>query len=405
MWPGPILYGKFRKPETRKKSKKKMKKLIQSFVLFVIATSSLLVQSASQNATPRSREVAIVSAVTAEDMRYTVSGSGSGVSGSYLLWTPTSDGVLQQIGLTLAYPAESSPADIASVTLGTGEKGAPFAVATFGGSPDTIVRFDSPLVFKKNITLIIYQSLGLARVGAGLPGTTGHRVGVVFNSARPEDTVAITPAGKRFEVVGGSQKAGTGLFRAVPRIFTDGSYQVTQNGYQPVVGFQVYADGEGSVDIAKMTFALYGSAKMSSMQIFAYTDYLRTIPYTGITADGRVTQSAVVCGEVLTSVYPENTIGEATSIRIPAGGALHFTVYGEVTGFGENSWFGITPLADGGPSSQILAPLQTIDVAPNNNLIWSPNTSGSSGFETPDWHNGYGVQYLPVEVGAGGGKG
>ena len=165
--------------------------------------------------------------------------------------------------------------------------------------------------------------------------------------------------------------------------------------------FKVTANSAGDVGISKFSITVATTtATVTGLNIFAYTDSSYSTPVSGLTADGRMLSSnntAWASSSTQLEFYAQTSAAASTTLQIPAGTTRYFEVVGSVSGATSGASITTTLLGDAAyPSlSGFDSTAALIDADTNDDVIWSPNTTGQSAVTDADWVNGFGLVGLP----------
>ena len=180
--------------------------------------------------------------------------------------------------------------------------------------------------------------------------------------------------------------------RTVPSIDLD----PTLPGYDVADGhlmrFRVHANGQSSVGIAQLAFSIIpSSVDVEDIQLYGFSDsgYSHSIvpgdtasttsPLNSTLAELSATSSSVV-------IVPDEPI------EVPAGDTYYFDLMGTVTPSDVTYDVETTLLGDHNAHFAEYA-----DLAPTSNLVWSPDTYGTSSLNNLDWVNASLVTGVPEE--------
>lgn len=159
--------------------------------------------------------------------------------------------------------------------------------------------------------------------------------------------------------------------------------------------FSITADETGGLGIGKFTFGMAtNGVDLSNVEMYAYTDSNFSTPISGF-INGQIANNISFESSFELPVYPTELI------QVPAGQTIYFSLVGDISGvsFGDS----VTSFLKGDytyASSQ-METFATVDLSDQDNLIWSPNTSGFSTKSDADWTNGFeiaGLNSTPVSL-------
>ncbi len=331
---------------------------------------------------------------------YTVASAGStGVTLGVLKFRATNeDVVLQRVGLKLTNSASSSPADLVQVTLYY--NGSPVGTATFTGSDrNATSTLNTPITLPANVDRLLTIKADLAEIGTSEPGTEGALIAVDIDTNGTNTQGVGGSSGTTVTASGSTSFDGVRMFNSFPTLAKD---TLPSNGVADgrLLRFRVTADAKGDVGLSKftLTFATT-SANVSNVNVFGYTDSSYSQAITGVTTGGQVMASNVspltTGGSV--EIFAQTTGAASTTIQVPAGSTRYFEVRGTVTG--SATTYSVTTTLEGDSAYPSLATLMakaaSVDADANDDFIWSPNATTSSGVLANDWTNGYGLAGLP----------
>lgn len=365
-------------------------KYLKFFILAVLINPLFSYAADASPTKPIVKDVIIVSHLNSKSY-FKVASGGMRLTGGAAILTANCNCTIYDFPITLSYPEKSTYGDMESVIIGiqdgAGKTTTSQATLKSGCSK---AYFSPPVEVKAFQTVTMYCITELAKVSTE---NCGHLVGVEFKSAKTCEMTVLNNAGKQIDVIGESEKYITELHRIVPYVYTDNYINITKGGYQPICEFVIGAVGDGSVNIAKLSLRQMGTTKAKSVSIFGYYDPERAQPMQDLgRPDGQLTPGSVMCVSDITSIFPETIDGKNGMITIPSGKFRYFTVMADVETSSDTDYFYTQVFGDDshrGPST--FSTLQD-----DAKFIWSENLNGKDTFSSPVWHNGYGVDWLPV---------
>ena len=174
--------------------------------------------------------------------------------------------------------------------------------------------------------------------------------------------------------------------RTEPSVALDNSIASYDVADGHLMRFTIQARGTSGVGIGQLSFAMVpNTADVQDMSLYGYTDPNFTIP---IIASSTDPLNALPVNISATSSVV--TIVPDAPIEIPAGDTYYFDLVGTVTPQDVVYDVETTLLNDTNPHFGVYA-----DIASTSNLVWSPNTYGTSTLDMHDWINGALVGGVP----------
>jgi hypothetical protein len=339
-----------------------------------------------------------------------VAAGTTGVTLGVLKFHATNESVnLSRVSLMMSNTsASSSPSDLAQVTLwdGATQIGTALFTGTSRFATSTLI---STVNIPANTDKIITIKGDMSMIGTSLPGTEGALVQVDYNGADSTGTQGLgTSSGTAIYSASASTAfAGVRNFRSYPTVAQGsvGSSSLSVGSGLTLDRFSVTANAAGSIGLAKVTINIAtssvssgsGTTSVSNLKVYAYTDSNYSNPVGGSFTNGQLntTVSNVNSGN--------NAVAFTGVLSIPAGMTYYFSVKADVAQVaGTNNSAGtVTTKLVGDSAYPILATLMgqytTVNAQANNNFIWSPNATSTSGLTDIDWTNGYLIPGLPTD--------
>ncbi|HEY4515162.1 MAG TPA: hypothetical protein VJJ22_03325 [Candidatus Paceibacterota bacterium] len=357
----------------------------------------------------------LVASTDSSSPSYTiVAGGQTGITNGVIRFQGTNEDIrIDKIGFRLTNTASSSPADITSpecplckVHLYDGAT--EIATVEFTGAntmaTSTAINGGAGLMVTRDVAKRLTVKVDFAPIGASSPAVQGHLIAVDFWGA--DATGA--QSGAAIYGSGSTAFGGSRLFKSYPT-FTRlnlASNTVSNGTDKPLMQFKVTATG-GDVGIDKFTINIATTTMNvtdATVNIHCYTVYNATSktmssPCTGVSADGQLDNAdKTAAGANDAEIYAENSSGTQTPLQVPAGESRYFEVRGTLTS-ASDAGDTITTTLTGDAAYPSLATFMaqetTIDSDANDDFIWSPNATTTSGVGHVDWTNGYLVDGLP----------
>jgi hypothetical protein len=355
---------------------------------------------------------------------YTIAAGGStDVTAGILKFTGTNEAItMSRVALQLTSTASSSASDIVKVSLYDGAT--KVGEALFTGSNTTATStltgtFEIPKDGTKTMTI----KVDLAEIGNAKVGTEGALIAIDYDDTDPTGTRGIgVSSGTTIDRTSSADTAASGvrMFRSFPT-FTKMSVptNVLSNGEKSLLRFRVTADSAGDVGVMKFTLRMATTtASVTGLNIYAYTDSGFSNPVSGLSSDGGMMATAILAASNNTwtssasdlEIYAQTTAAATTTIQVPAGTSRYFDVRGTIAGAasgasvstqlqGDAAYHSMANPADPSATSPLMLAASgngvMINEDVNDDFIWSPNATTTSGLTANDWTNGYGVSGLP----------
>lgn len=314
---------------------------------------------------------------------------------------------LERVGLTLTNSASSSASDLIQVSLWDGSN--KVGTATFVGSNTVATSTLTSVVnLPKDTDKTLTVKADFAQIGSSQPGTQGHLIAVDSNATTDSTGTRGTgvDSGTAINATGSTAFAGTRLFKSYPTLALD---TLSGSGVSDgrLMRFKVTASSNGPVGLYKFTVNLATtSATVTNVNIFGYSDSSYSQGVSGVSTGGQLSAANVAPGTSgLVEVIAQTSDSTATTVQVPSGETRYFEVRGTVTG--TETTYSVTATLAGDsafPGSQVttglggtgfMASTTGIDTDTNDDFIWSPNATTTSGTTADDWTNGYGLAGLP----------
>jgi hypothetical protein len=273
----------------------------------------------------------------------------------------------------------------ARVCLARAAQGAP--VAGFDATPELSLRAD-PLVsgtvagLAAPLTLTITSAAGSSVYASGpIEPAQGHWSLRVFPPL---------PAGAYLMTLrsGGAALATSSLFvglKSLPEISLDDSLPPADVADGRLMRFAVRA-GAGPIGIDQLSFSIVPqAASVDALQLYAYTDSRYT--------EGVGSSTALLNASSTPFESPSIIIVPDTTVEIPAHQTYYFELDGTVTPTDVEYSVETTLLGDKPP----VAVGSAATLASSSNMLWSPNTFGTSSPTDTDWLSSALVMGVPPE--------
>lgn len=244
----------------------------------------------------------------------------------------------------------------------------------------------------------------------GLNGTYGTGV---------SSGTTITPTGSD------TASNGVRVFKSYPTFEKVNISSALINGEQAVLRWKVTANSAGDISVTKFTLRIATtSARADSLQVYAFSDAAFSVPaYNAINSTGQLmlnvgnfAGTAVPWRDSTTDLEAvvQDSAGATSTMQIPAGAIRYFearVTMTEVDATGDSIStqlqgdaaypeldFGGLSVHNNMASSSLTSislsgPNRRIE--PNNDFVWSPNSTTTAGIATVDWTNGFGITGLP----------
>ncbi len=347
----------------------------------------------------------VVVSTDASSPSYALAAANStGVTAGVFKFRATNEAVnLARIGLQLTNTASSSASDLVQVSLWSGAT--QIGTATFVGSnTNATSTLTSPLVLARDTDVTVTVKIDVAAMGTSQPATAGHLIAVDVdtNSTNTQGTGA--QSGATVNASGSTAVAGVRIFKSFPTIANDSStLGSTGIADGKLMRFKVTADSHGDVGISKFTLTIATTtATVTTVNIRAYTDSSYSTPVSGLSSDGSMLATSLAgtawaSSSTQLEFYAQTSAAASTTIQIPAGTTRYFEVSGSVSGATSGASIATTIQGDAAyPSlSGFLTTAALVDGDTNDDMIWSPNTTGTAAVTDSQWTNGFGVLGLP----------
>jgi hypothetical protein len=372
-----------------------------------VAVSDTITGSTGQTMTVGTGAFAVTK--DASSPAYAVASGGStGVTlGVLKLHASNEDMYLRQMRLQLSNTASSSASNFVGGAVSLYDGTTLVGTAIFNGSNTiaTSTFLGNGVLLPKDTDKMLTVKADLSPIGTSKAGTEGALIAVDYDGDYAAGTYAVgASSGSNLTSGSSSDTAmdGVRVFRSFPTLAKASvPTNVLSNGTQALMRFTVTADAAGDIGIDKFTLKFATtSADVTAVNVFGYTDSSYSTPVSGVTTGGQLMASnASIAGATgIAEVYSQNSGGTASPLQIPAGQTRYFEVRATVSGVGSGSSV-ITDLEGDSayPSlSGLMGSVADVDADTNDDFIWSPNATGTSGVATNDWTNGFGLVGLPA---------
>lgn len=350
----------------------------------------------------------------------TVTASTDASSPSYVIAAANSTGVtlgvfklraanetvnLTRIGLMLTNTASSSASDLVSVSLWANNVQIGTAIFT-GSETNATSTLTSSLTLTRDTDVTVTVKGDIAAMGTSQPATAGHLIAVDIDTASTNTQGTGTQSGSTVNASGSTAVSGVRIFKSFPTISNDSStLGSTGIGDGKLMRFKVMANANGDVGISKFTFTVATTtATVTGLNVYAFTDSSYSSPVSGLRSDGAMLATdlaGTAWGSSATALefYAQTAAAASTTIQVPAGQTRYFEVRGSVSG--ATSGASIITALQGDASypslaaSTFMGTAAAIDGDTNDDVLWSPNTTGTAAVTDSQWTNGYGVSGLP----------
>ena len=364
-------------------------------------------------------------AVTEESGSYTVAAAGtSDVTLGSLKFTGTNEEItLNKLGLILT-DASSTPSNLDAVTLwdGTKQVGKVIFAGESNYATSTIGAPYNDFIIPKDGTKTMTIKGDLAEIGITGVGTQGALFIANWNGDGTSTTGTGDQSGGTVTASGSTTTFdGVRVFRSYPTFAKNdiSNDEFTSGGKTVLYRFSVSAnEGDGSsegIGIHKFVLSLATSSDSATQGSTTVTD-LRMYAYTDSGFSSEVEESAnnvaYVDGLIVTAIPQplgtnagvDNDLALINPLQIPEGETYYFEVTGvptHVAGTATTNtgqWVKTYIQGDAAynvNSARLLDITTTIDDDDNDDFIWSPYATTTSGDTTHyDWTNGYKVEGL-----------
>ncbi len=311
---------------------------------------------------------------------------------------------LQRLALQLTNSsASSSPNDLVQVTLWD-SAGNNVGSAIFTGSNRfaTSTLTSGAFIIPKDTDKTLTIKGDLQPIGTSEIGRSGALVAVDYDGADSTGTQGRGQASGATIQQTGTDTAvnGVRVFRSYPTVtMLSLPTNTLDNGVKSLMRFRVTANSTGDVGLYKFTIKVATTtASVTSLNAYAYTDSAFSTAVSGIGNSGKMLNTDIVSfvSSAALELYPQTTTGASTTIQIPAGQSRYFdvtaSVAGSVAGASVSTQLeGDAAYAANANLMQQAHGLLSSESDAHNDMIWSPNSTGTSIMASNDWTNGYGV--------------
>ncbi len=328
--------------------------------------------------------------------RYGIGGTTDQVL-TVLRWHATTEPIrLDKLGLTLSKSA--LPTDFVKVTIWDG--GTKVGEAVFaGGASQAIATLFGDFIIPKDGDKLMTIKVDLSRVGTAQPGKVGNLIQIGYSGALSAQTRGIGQTSGTYVYsstpwdVSGSEIILVRSFPTLERLPVPSN--TLTNGTMTLYRFKVTASSAEDVGLGKVSFTISSpSPKTSALQLYGYSDsgfsvqaYARN-PLNSPTA---LHQAGGLVEIYFNSISYTDGVKEA--IQIPAGTIRYFELRSIVSEVVTGSALSVSLQGDG--AMVPIGSLAFVDVASEDDFIWSGNSTTTSGVYNNDWLNGYSLPGLP----------
>jgi len=352
-------------------------------------------------------------ALDASSPAYKVAAAQStGVLAGVFKFTATSEDVtLSRVALELSgTTASSSPANVTMVTL-KNSTGTSLGTTVFTGtSRFATSTLTSAFIVPKNGDNRIYAYVDLADIGTGQATTTsGILVQVNWDGNGNTGTQGVGSAsGTTINATGSTTAvAGVRVMNTVPTFarLAIPSSTLSNGTEKKLMRFSVTANSAGDLAVAKYTVGVATTGvTITNLNIHAFEDSGYTTSLSGHSSDGQLDNAdkspTTTGGDV--EIYAENSSGTTIGVVVPAGATRYFELRGDVASASSGDSTTLTLQGDAAYPSLALGLMGNVAGAAGvgiegdaqDDLIWSPYSTTSSGITAKDWTNGYAVPGL-----------
>jgi len=326
-----------------------------------------------------------------------VAGGTTGVTVNVLKFRATNEAVnLQKLGLKLNGSANSS--DISNVYLYAGNNimttsgtaiaaGTLLGTASFtGGATTATSTLTNAVQLPNNLDATILVKVDVATLGTNQPAVSSDLIAVDYlNSQGTGANSGKTISGN----VGGTTSAGIRIFKSYPIFNYVAGQSSASNGLNNLLTLTVSAPSNGEVQLNKLTFNI------------ATTSSTLTLPtFSGPNGNVSSTTNSILnpAGTAITVIFDSSS---NTGDRIiPAGGSKTYTLRANLSLTGNGGANGSVNVALAGDNAFATGTVATLN-AGGSNIVWSPDTFGTSATTSGDWSNSYGLGGCYTTAGLG----
>jgi hypothetical protein len=337
-----------------------------------------------------------------------VAGGTSGIVANVIKFRASNEAVnLSKVGLVLTNGASSSVADLANVSIYTGNNimttaGVAIPANTLIGTANLLTSPTSTLTtivqLPKDQDATIIVKADLADIGTNKAGNEGDLIALDYlNSEGTGVNSGVTVRGNAGVTSG---VAGLRTFNSFPTLALGTAPAANPSGTNVVLkNFSVSSPTSaltGPVGLYQINIALStSSTNVTNLQLHAFTNgYGSGVANVPGNSNGQF-------GGTLTPASNSPTLQFQQSTPFQVSGTVYFVLTGNVTQTGTNSngtafatVLGDNAYPSGIPTGNMAQAATIAGTGANQNFIWSPIATTSS-ITTNDWTNGFGVAGLP----------
>ena len=328
------------------------------------------------------------------------SGGSTGVTLGVLKLRAANEAInLQRLALQMSNAAaSSSPRNLTQVTIwdGTTQVGA----ATFTGtSRFATTTFSTPVSLPKDTDKTLTIKGDLATINQSGDGTEGALIQVDYDGSDSTGTQGSgVESGAQINQSSSSDTAVSGVrvYRSFPVFTYSTATGSANNGAtdNELLLLNVQADSKGDVQLRKLTFSVATTTALVSAPLFnGPTGSVGTVSLSACTGSP--------CNITVTFDSSSNTQDRT----IAAGQSKTYRLLATVSLTGTNTTGAVaTSLkadAEQGASGITGELMGNITDLASSNIIWSPNSTGTSAITANDWQNGFGLSGCFIISGLG----
>ncbi len=366
------------------------------------ATASLTYSTANSGTMTLAAAGSLTVTKDASSPSYALAAAGSSdvTMGVLKFHAANEDITLEKVSLQLTNTASSSASDIVKVSLYDGSTKVGEAIFT-GTNTNATSTLTGSFVIPADGDKLMTVKADLSAIGTGQPGTQGHLIAIDYDgddTTGTRGTGAASGTAVNTSSTSDTAMSGVRMYRSFPTLTkVDVPTNTLDNGQKSLLRFKVSADSAGDVGLYKVTIRLATTtATVSGLNVYAYTDSGFSTPVSGLRTDGAMltTDSNATWASSATDLEIVST----AVIQVPAGGDRYFDVKGTVAGAASGA--SVSTQLQGDAAFPALAGFMdsatNIDGDTNDDFVWSPNATTTSGSTANDWTNGYGISGLPA---------
>lgn len=308
---------------------------------------------------------------------------------------------LTKIALQLT---SGSPEDIVQATIWDGAMQVGSAIFT-GTNKWALAVLPTPILVPKDTDKTLTVKVDLANIGIDGPvKESGHLVTVDIDTSKESmglETKGVSVlTGETIKASGKTISAGLRVFKSYPTVALV-PLPSTGIGDGRLMRFSITANACGPISIWKIPLGInIRNYDVNRIGLYGFTDPTYSQPISGFGAGGKLWNQSVIYtgGENYMEPYMEplwcvRIDGSLSMLVIPAGTTVYFEVRGDTVLKGTTGGI-ISSLYPDTQMFPALGEFGDLDEV-NYGFIWSPNSLTMSGFNDPDWTNGYGIPGLP----------